>query len=977
MVVILGWIGGLNCVNATSPAVPASFQVQERQITGTVVDENNIPLPGVNVFVENTTVGAVTDFDGNYSLSVPANAAILVFSSLGFETQEIQIGTQNIIDVTLNSNLEELESVIVIGYGTQKKSDVTGSVASISEERLEQLPNNNIAQALQGSIPGISISNNGSGAEGNDVSISVRGRSSINASNSPLVVLDGVIYEGSISDINPNDVNSIEVLKDASSTAIYGSRGANGVILITTKQGKSGEVSINYGYSYGIAEAINIPDILSPEEFYEFKNTRDPDAFTATELSVFEEGAGVDWLDLALRKGARIEHNLSVSGGGDNFLYYVSGSYLDVEGIAINDDFKRYTLRTNLSADLTSWLSFNTNTQLSYVDRSGLDASFSDAFYMNPLTRAYDENGELSIRPWPEDPNFDNPLSGLNAVNDNPRYKVFTNNSFEVKVPWIQGLSYKVNTGVEFTYNPTSTYYGRNTARGFESNGESVVSSYDESSLLLENILQYEREFGNHKLFVTGLYSYQNFERRSRSLSGELFPTDFLNTYQNEVAGVLSANDGYINWNLLSSMLRINYNYKSKYLLTLTARRDGYSAFGKNQKYGIFPSAALAWNIHREAFLDDSDFISNLKLRLSYGQSGNQGIDAYSSLALLNERSYVDNQSVAGGYIPFSLGTPDLSWETSTTANLGFDYGFLNNRISGSVDAYVKNTEDLLLRRSISTVHGSQRNYVLQNIGEVQNLGIELGVNADVVRTDDFTWNAQFTGSYNENEIKDIYGDQKSDTLNQWFVGRPINVNYHFIFDGVYQLNDDLENTPQGEVEAGWAKIKDLNDDGTINADDYAVQGQTDPDFIFGLGNTFSYKGISLYVFLQGMTGATRRNDFLRDNVFDEVRRNTTIKNWWTGDDPTNSFWANDYDANQYGVRIYEDASFLRVKDISLSYVLPDVINDQLRMSQFKVYTTVRNLFTFTNYGGLDPEYGSQRAIPLQREILIGLNLNF
>lgn len=967
----------LSMLNYDAHATITEFN-QQTAVNGTVIDELGVPVPGVNVVAKGTQVGAVTDFDGKYSITVPPGASTLVFSAIGFTTQEEEVSGRTTIDVSLSSDIEQLEGVVVVGYGVQKKSDITGAVASIPQERLEQLPNNNFTQALQGSIPGLSISNNGSGAEGNSVSISVRGRSSINASNSPLVVLDGIVYEGSISDINTQDIKSIEVLKDASSSAIYGSRGANGVILITTKQGVAGKITINYDYSYGMSEATNIPDILTPNQFYDFKKRRQPDAFTGTELDVYEEGSGVDWLSLALRKGVRTQHNLSISGGAEKFKYYVSGSYLDVEGIAVGDQFKRYSLRTNLSADITDWLSVVSNTQLSYVDRSGLDANFSDSFYMNPLTRAYLPNGELTVRPWPEDPNFDNPLSDVNAINENLRYKVFTNNSINVDIPFVEGLSYKLNTGIEFTYNPNNTYYGRNTGRGFASNGESRVSNGDDTSQLYENILTYKRDFGKHNLFLTGLYSYQKSESRNRNMTGTLFPTDFLGSYQNDVAGVLTASDSYSRFDLVSSMLRVNYGYDERYQLTLTARRDGYSAFGKNSKYGTFPSAAFAWNINKESFFNREGLFSRLKLRLSYGINGNQSVDPYNSLALLNERSYVDGQTVAGGYIPFSLSSPDLSWETSKTANIGIDFTMLNSRITGTVDAYVKNTEDLLLRRTISPVLGSQRSYVLQNIGEVRNKGIEVGIDADAIRTEDFTWNLQLSGSYNKNEIVDVYGDGKSDTLNQWFIGRPINVNYFYKTDGVYQLNDDLVNTPEGEVEAGWAKVEDINGDGKISRDgDYVVQGQTDPDLIFGLGNTFTYKGFSLYVFLQGMSGMTRRNDFLRDDVFDGVRRNTTLKQWWTPERPTNNFWANDEDANRLGARIYEDASFLRIKDISLSYALPPTFIDQLGLNQFKVYATVRNIATFTKYGGLDPEYNDQRSIPLQKEVVLGLSLGF
>ncbi len=955
---------------------------QLKVITGKVTDPDGNPLQSVSVSVKGASGGTTTGADGNFSLSVENNATnVLVISSVGFVTREVELGSDTQINIQLQTSQESLDAVVVVGYGTQRRKDITGSVVSVDKQRLEDLPNTNFAQALQGAVPGISINLNNAGAEGNDNSIIIRGRNSIKASNSPLIVLDGIPYNGGISDINPSDIAAIQVLKDASAAAIYGSRGSNGVILITTKKGNIGKAVISYDGFYGVQDISNLPPILSPEEFYQFKITREPNSVTQSEQDNYDAKNFPNWLDLATRQGSRSQHTVGIRGGNSSIKYYMSGTVLDVKGVAVNDKFKRLSSRINLEATITDWLTIGTNTQLSRNDRSGLGAHFNGefgAYVFNPLTTAYNPNGSLTIYPWPEDVFFANPFSPTLAKNDDKSYKILTNNYLQVKIPFIPGLSYRLNTGIEYTTRDQKTYWGRDTKRGFDTKGNLILNNSLSTNFLVENILSYENRFGDHNIGFTGLYSYQNDEFNSNSLTAESFPNDNLTYYQANVAQLIVPGAGYTKETLISQMARINYGYKEKYLLTLTGRRDGFSGFGANNKFAIFPSVALGWNISNESFFTENKIFNNLKLRLSYGSNGNQAVGAYQTLAKLSERSYVDGSTTAPGFIPTSLGNPDLHWETTETGNIGLDFGLLNGRLQGTLDVYKAKTHDLLLDRAISSVQGVSQ--VTQNIGKTSNKGFEIGLNSINIQQKDFSWTTNGNLSVNRNRVEDLYGDGNSDTLNQWFIGYPINVNFGVIYDGVWQLTDDLTKSPQPNTKPGFAKIRDLNNDGKIDARDRTIIGTNEPSFIWGMGNTFKYKNFSFYVFVHGVAGTSRLNSLLSDNgVNSGVRYNTTVKNWWTPDNPTNDFYANMIGANLYGslgAGIYESDAFVRVKDMSLSYDFSTELLDKFNLSRLKVYVNARNLFTFTEWTGLDPELGNQMNIPLQKEYLVGLNIS-
>jgi TonB-linked SusC/RagA family outer membrane protein len=978
--------------NRLADQVGQRMQTGQRiKVAGKVTDTGGQPLPGVTVVVKGTTQGTTSDAGGNYSLlSVPDNAT-LVFSFVGMRTQEIAVAGKQQINVTLEEEVFGMEEVVVVGYGIQKKSDVTGTVASLPQERLEMVPNINIGQAIQGAIPGVMIQTSSAGSVSNE-EIMIRGRNSIKASNRPLIVVDGIPYNGELRDLNPNDVKSIEILKDASAASIYGSRGANGVILVTTKLGSDGKPKLTYNGYYSLQRFTNLPELMNGEEFYNFKMERNADAITPSEQEIYESGEWVDWLDLALRNGTSTEHNLSVSGGFKGTQYYISGGVTDVKGLAVNDDYLRLTSRINVDTKISNWLTIGTRTQLSYEDKGGISPTWDGdqgVFWFNPLTTVYDENGDLTIYPWPEDTYFRNPLMGTLAKDIDETYQLTANNYAIVDFPFIKGLQYRINTGVRMKFYNKATYYGRNTQQGLVNRGDANTNRTQYNNMVIENIVNYNKEFGNHSVFVTGVYSFEKYKTSSNSLSANGFPNDFLTWYSASQAELIVPDYSYSDNALISSMLRINYSYDSRYLLTLTGRNDGYSGFGAKTKWGFFPSLAVGWNIAKEDFFQWKSIFNELKLRTSLGVNGNQAVGAYETISRLSENNIVAGTSTLPGYIPSKLGADNLGWESTKTLNVGLDFGILAGRITGDINLFKSNTSDLLLDRSISPIHGITS--ITQNIGKTENRGMEISFSSRNISAKNFKWITTGNISFVKNKIVSLYGEldeegsEIDDISNTWFIGKPIRVNYGYLWDGVWQL-DEAEEAESFGGKPGYIKIKDVSGpdgipDGKVTADyDRVIIGQRDPKFIWGMSNSLSYKSMTLSIFMHGVHGMTKSNPLLTDAVDETVRMTTTKKNWWTPDNPTNDWYMNHVDANKQGgltATPYEKAGFIRIKDISLSYDLSKNLLAHLGFDKLQIYITGRNLFTFTKYGGLDPELDGQRNIPLQKEYVFGVNLGF
>ncbi len=962
---------------------------QEFAVTGKVTDENGEPLPGATVLEKGTANGTVTDVEGRYTLTVTNENAVLSISFVGYATEELAVNGRARIDVAMVPDIEALQEIIVVGYGTQRRSDITGTVASLDETRLQNIPNQNVAQALQGSIAGVVITQGGAGATPSQ-SIRIRGNNSLTASTAPLVVLDGIIYGGSLNDINPNDIESIEVLKDASSTAVYGSRAANGVILITSKQG-NGDAKISYSGYYSIQDFTNLPDLMSGDEFFDFKLDRfrtesadTVDIFTDSELEIWENGQAVDWLDLGLRNGYRTEHNLSIAGGSEKTSYYVSMGYLDVQGLAIKDDFERITSRFNFDVYLNDIVTFGTRTQLSHIDQSGIPPTFDNdqgLFRLNPLSTPFDSLGNLTTAPWPEDNYFQNPLQASN-INDTDRsYRVFTNNYMEVNIPFIKGLQYRLNTGYTFNYRDRETYRDRTTSLGFNNNGISRTFDERTSDLLIENIVNYNRVFGNHNLGATLLYSFQEARRERVIVEASNFPNDFLTyfPFDQAVDRSVDYSDGFRKTVLLSQMFRLNYAYDSRYLLTVTGRRDGYSAFGENDKWSFFPSMAVGWNIGNESFFDVPQ-INSLKLRASYGEVGNQAVSPYQTISRVGELNNVSGGNTQAGFIPASLGTPDLGWETTTTFNLGLDFEVLDSKISGTANYFRSITDRTIQNQQISPVNGASR--ITTNVGELLNSGFEFSLSTENYKNANFSWTTSSNFSVLHNEIVELFGivdengQELPDRANGWFPGENIDVIDYWVWDGIWQEEDSVLAAAYGS-QPGFARLRDVNGDTLINVEDRQFLGQTVPNFVWGITNTFTYKDFSLNVFIHGVHGITKQNPYTFDDAPSAGRRNVTTKDFWTpenpgGFNPVNREQSNEMDGN--AARHYQSADFVRIKDITLSY---DASRHFKALDRLNIYFTGRNLFTFTEWDALDPELGNQRATPMEKQYVFGLNLTF
>ena len=957
------------------------------QVSGVVYDgATGEPFMGVSVLIKGTMTGVNTDLDGRFSLPAK-DGDVLQFSFIGYLDQEVTVSGSQPITVTLQEDVSQLAEVVVVGYGTQKKSDVTGAVASFDTKQLEERPNVNIIQSLQGAVAGLNISATGSNAEGSGMTTRIRGNNSINASNQPLVILDGVPYDGNWAELNSNDVESLEILKDASSAAIYGARGANGVILIQTKKGKKGDkVSVSYNGYVAWDKPINIPAMMDGKTFYERK-TEAGWAVGATEEEMYKAGKSTDWVGLALRNGFNQQHNLSFRGATQSNRFYVSANLSDNKGIAIGDKFSRYSFNLNFEQDLGKWVKFGTNTRYGYFDRSGSNIDFSDAYLMNPLGKPYNDDGTIRLLTWEDNNYANNPLAALNEKDSDITRHLSSNNYLDVTFP-VKGLTYRLNTGYTYRTRLQQNYKGLDTVSGNKNGGELSIGNMYTQTWLVENIVNYTREFGKHTLFLTGLYSAQSDDTVRNQIEASGFPNDVMTYWQPNKASVSSSTASRMTTTHISQMFRVNYSYDSRYLFTATARRDGYSAFGADRKYGVFPSVALGWNVSNEAFWKDSKFgqtFDNLKLRVSWGKNGNEAIDAYSTLPVLRGVNYLtDGGAAIFGFYPSQLASPVLGWETTSSFNAGIDFGFMKNRIKGTLDVYKSKTTDLLLSRTIPTINGT--NTVLENIGATEGDGIEFQISSVNVSTRDFSWSTDLNLVHYATRIVDVglydeNGKPVDDVASEWFIGEPISVNYDYVIEGVHQVGQTLSYTTP-DSQPGFVIYKNANGDEVINTDDKEIIGSRTPKLTYGMNNTFTYKNLSLTVFVNGQFGETRRN-FLRNGHRLSYRQNQLDKEFWTEANPINTYPMNKGDGseNTLSAGFYEKTDYFRVKDITLGYRLPAQWIRPVGLSRAEIYANVKNLYTWTTWTGLDPEFvgsgNAQRAIPQVREILIGLKLDF
>lgn len=971
--------------------IGANAALAQAPISGVVLDNiTKEEIIGATVRVKDSNVGTATNVMGEYTLQIPASHqnGILVISYVGYITQEIQIkNLKTGMTINLVPDAVIMDDVVVVGYGNQRRSDVVGAISSISKDRLENVPVTDVVQLLQGSVAGLNLMSQTAGADPDSQTVMlIRGRNSISGSNDPLIVVDGVTFYGSISEISQNDIQDIAILKDASSQAIYGSRAANGVLLITTKQGVKGATKVTYDGYYSFQDVSNFPDLMTAEQYWNYKQLRsnkvyDEDDETTwplsdSEKSVYKDGSYKNWTwrDLILRTGQSQRHQVSISGGGDKTTFNVSANLVQTKGIVVGNEYKKYSTRARINTTIAPWLNYDTSVSLTYIDRSGATPNFTDVFNKSPLMRPFNPDGSINIYPDASDTKKANPLENYLYDDRNRQYGVNTSHNLLVKIQQVKGLSYKLTFSAQYTNSEIYNYQPSSTQKGGEKNGIATTQDRTKYALLLDNLLTYQRDFNKHNIFLTALYSWEQKGDRKVSTEASNFPDDVLSWY-NAQPGMLSRTIEDPKEVILSQMFRANYTYDSRYMASYTIRRDGYSGFGKDTKWGTFASGALAWNIHNESFFRNSkisDYVTLLKLRVSYGENGNMGVKPYSTTQQMKSSSYVSDGQTLGGYIPGSVGNPNLSWEPTRSMNIGLDFGLFKGRISGDVNVYRNNTRKLLLERTVSLVSGIES--VVDNIGKTRNEGFEFSVSSYNISNKKFTWMTNFNCALIRTKILDLYGDGLDDVTNKWFIGKPIKVNYDYLHIGVWQL-DEANLAAKYDAQPGYAKYDDHNNNGTYDMGDRVIIGSPEPNFTASLSNTFIYRDFSLSIMLYGVTGVKKSNPYKDNNYL-------INRNWWTETNPTNSFWSVATDANAYAngksdkPSVYEKADYIRVKDITLSYTLPKKLTSVMRLAKLSAYISAKNAFTFTPWNGLDPELDTQRAKPLERELIFGLKLS-
>ncbi|WP_295178126.1 TonB-dependent receptor [uncultured Christiangramia sp.] len=1018
-------------------------------VTGKVIDTEGIPLLGVNVIEKNTSNGTTTDFDGNFEISVDDNA-VIVFSFVGFLTKEVSVSGGEKLSVTLDTDSESLDEVVVIGYGAQRKEEISGSVSSISSEEFENIPQVSVDQLMQGRAAGVMVTKN-SGQPGSAVSVKIRGVNTITGSSEPLYIIDGVpvsgdsrniatsgrsTADGGIGDgtgatdvsplaaLNPNDIESVDILKDASATAIYGSRGSNGVVIITTKKGKKGAGRLSYNTYVAMQRPTNKIDVLDLPGYARLQNTigeiygLDPQIeFLNPDLL----GPGTDWQAQIFDDALQMNHELSFSGASDKINYFISSSYTDQEGTVIGSGFDRITVRTNVNADLNDWISTGVALTASRTNdditlNSSSNGIISLSLLNNPATAVYNADGTFAGPQTADEIAFGirNPIAeALSIRNTLTRNRIFGNIFAQFNIS--DNLNFRTEFGGDFGNNlsdrfqPTFTY-------GVLERGESTLNVRRENNdfWIIKNLLTYDNTF-NEKHDVTMLLGQEVQESKWQGViaqDGNFVSNDI------PVLGTGDANDfndQYIGSSALESYFgRLIYSYDNRYNITASLRADGSSKFAEGNKWGYFPSVSGSWRLSNEAFMEDFESIQNIKVYGGYGEVGNQAIPNFAYGVRLNTIS----TGLGTGFEFANFENPDLTWESSTQTNLGLSFGLFDSRLNTTIEVYNKVSKDFLYQLAVTDfiTGGNSPGAITApwvNLGEMVNKGVDLTINYSTLGESDFNWQSTLTFSHYQNEVTELLGDltingdlslnQSNQNLTLTKVGEPVGMFYGYQVEGLFRTTDDIEGAPiqfgrpfeDALFSTTWLgdiKFKDINGDGLINNDDRTVIGNPHPDFTFGFQNNFSYKNFDLSLFLQGSYG---------NDIFNAVKRTLTAANsyyvnqspsvldYWSIDNPNAGaprLARNDTPNINISDRYIEDGSYLRIQNLTLGYNLSSSTTDQLGLRKLKVYGSVQNLYTFTNYSGYDPEVGAynQNALllgvdngryPSPRTFSIGLNV--
>lgn len=1052
------------------PIKQGKAEQEQIKVTGRVLDESNVPMPGASVMVKGTTVGTVTSFEGEFSILVPEGATTLVISYIGYLDQEVPIQNRSNIDITMVLDTTSLEEVVVVGYGTQLKKDLVGAISSVKGEELVLSSTPSVGQALQGRVSGLQITQN-SAQPGGGLNIQIRGAASINASNQPLIIVDGFpisdfqqpgsgnVYNGGTQNIlnsfNPNDIASIEVLKDASSTAIYGARAANGVILITTKKGTTGKAKVEYSTSFSYQAYNDDYDVLGLQEWMQLRNEAAFEnwafqnrvapysdrtleeaianpvngvAFTRfySDEQIRNAGTGTDWLGLVTRDGSIQQHNISIQGGSESTKYYLSGNLFEQKGVPKNSAFERSSLRLNIDQKINDYVNLGVNMTLSRINNDNTQLGgqafensgiIRSAIQQSPIIEAIDEFGNYPTNP--DNAVEPNPFSLLTITDEGVIDRTLTNFYLEMKP--IPGLTARVQAGIDQGNSSRNTYLPRTTLRGEQVGGRASIATNKQNDKLLDVILNYKSRIQEDSSFDILLgYSRQNFKSEASSAGNTDFITDaFLWNNLNSGAGIRTVSSTKLENDIVSYFARLNYIYKDRYLLTASVRRDGASVFAENNRYALFSAIALGWNMAEESFIKDNfKNISQFKIRAGYGQTGNANIGSNAFAAFEAGNAYLTgDESILTGVFATRLANPDLKWETTSELNLGLDFGFYDQRISGSIEVFDKEVSDLLQLKPINSYN--EINTVWANVGTTQSRGIELTLTTENIRSENFGWTSTFTYSKYDDRWKERAEDFKPAVFQS--TDDPIRAQFSYLSDGIMQAGETVPAQP--DLFPGQIKLKDVNGferdsfgdpvvdengvfqrtgeaDGIIDEADMVLLGSSDPDFIAGFSNTLRYKNVSLNFNFNAMFGRqiVDQTDFIYGVTAVGVATNgrnalRSVLDRWTPENPSTTRPASHFGSSQYdsGDFFLQDAWFIRLQNVSLSYALPQKWFGKY-ISGGNIRLDGQNLFVITPYTGVDPEtngfdasledFGQDTsnivaAYPNVRTFTLGIDLRF
>ena len=970
----------------------ASIQQQTITVSGVVMGSDGEPLMGVNVVEKGTTNGTITDLDGKYTLNVGSNA-VLQFSYIGYVSSDIAVNGQRTVNVTMKEDSQNLDEVVVVGYGTVRKADLAGSVSVLDNKAFKDQPIKQVSDALQGRVSGVQVQS--SGVPGGTVKIRVRGSGSINRSNDPLYVIDGIVRESGLTGLNPDDIQSMQILKDASSTAIYGSRGANGVVLITTKTGKANTRQITFDAQITAGTVAKRYDTLNAYEFATLYNTYRANTFSSDQLSAFQRGGGTNWQDEIFQTGITQDYKVTFSGGSDKTQYIVSGNYVGQEGVVIENDNKRYQARANVTSQITDWLHMTADVNASHNVRHSGDFSaaksniVTQAMNYSPVTSIFNEDGLTYARDkYSSLTNF-NPVGRLKEEMGETMQDI-VNAHVDLRFNILPGLTFTTSNGID--YSDAKGYsFGTKKVGSQSSMGNSDAYRM---TLQTTNNLTYTGKWDKHALTATAVYEATQSEYRYMGLNGRDLLTESVGWWNVNMASSRTTDNSYSKWGLVSGVARVMYNYDDRYMLTGTFRADGSSKFF-NDKWGYFPSVAAAWTITNEEFMKDQNVVQDMKIRASYGLIGSQAIEPYETLGLMSKAMYAfgENSQYTGYWVGQTVATPDLTWETTHQLDLGLDFSILNHRVNISLDYFDKRTKDGLLKQNIPNYDGGGSYWV--NAAEISNRGLDFSINAILVDNKDFTWSSTFTGTYLKNEVKNLGGLEfvagsspaagmiPTDGVTRVEVGQPIGAFYGYKWIGLDATGHDA--------------FEDVNKDGKIDSNDRTFIGKANPDFTLGWNNTLSWKNWDLNMFFTGSFGADRLNlvrftgtaltgDFAFVTLKEYINDNFDVKGQ-SARYPSVNVTGNDYQSASTSTKFLESANYFRLDNLSLSYNLPKSV---AKFADMRFTLSCQNVFTITKYKGMDPAGISFMnsgvdvndgidlgAYPLTRSYTVGVRLNF